>query len=359
LPSSGRPWTWRGRSSASPSKDSDLEVTALLRDAAAGRIPPLLLLHGPEALLVDDLLQRLTQALLPDEEAAHWNREVLHADQLTPDDLLGTGAALSLFGSRRLVLVRGVGDLPAKAVDRLRDAVAEARGTAAGWPAEGTTVLLVAAGADRRAPGLRILPEADQVEVRPPAGRAVVGWLRERARGAGLDLSSEAAQALIELVGEDLGRLAAELEKAALYGGGDRRVSEEVVRALAGETRTRQYWELTQALEEARRSDALRIVAQLLASGDEPLILLAWLVGYLRDLWRVLPAGGDVRAAARALPRRRPDWAVERLTARARAVGIRGLERAAERCFEVEQALKTGTGSPRAHLTCLVADLAG
>ncbi|MGH7358587.1 MAG: DNA polymerase III subunit delta [Candidatus Rokuibacteriota bacterium] len=336
-----------------------MEVTALLREAAAGRIPPLLLLHGPEALLVDDLLERVTRALLPDQETTDWNREVLHADQLTPDDLVGAGASLSLFGGRRLVLVRGVADLSAKTADRLRDALADARRAACGWPAEGTTVLLVAAGVDRRAAGLRVLPEADHVEVRPPAGRAVVGWLRERARGAGLDLLPEAAQTLVDLVGEDLGRLAAELEKAALYVSEDRRVSEDVVRALAGETRTRQYWELTQALEEARRKDALRIVSQLLASGDEPLILLAWLVGYLRDLWRVLPAAGDVREAAKALPRRRPDFAVERLAARARAVGIRGLSRAVERCFEVDQALKTGTGSPRAHLTCLVADLAG
>jgi DNA polymerase-3 subunit delta len=207
------------------------------------------------------------------------------------------------------------------------------------------------------------LPEADQAEVRPPVGRAVVGWVRERARVAGLDVAPDAAQALVDLVGEDLSRLAAELEKASLYAAGDRRVSEEIVRALAGETRSRQYWELTQALEEARRPDALRLASQRLGPGDEPLVLLAWVVGYLRDLWRVLPAaaaGAGVREAARALPRRRPDWAVERLAARAQAVGIQGLSRAAGRCFEVEQALKTGTtGSPRALLTCLVAELAG
>ncbi len=305
---------------------------------------------------------RLTQALLSDDAAAAWNREVFHADQVAPEALVATGASLPLFAGRRLILVRGVADLAAKAADRLRDALGEARRAPAGWPAEGTTVLLVAAGADRRSAGLRILPEADQVEVRAPAGRAVVGWLRERARGAGLDLAPEAAQALVDLVGEDLARLAAELEKASLFAAGDRRVSEDVVRALAGETRTRQYWELTQALEEARRADALRLASQLLASGDEPLILLAWLVGHLRDLWRVLPgatAGADLREVARALPRRRPDFAVERLALRARAIGIRGLARAAERCFEVEQALKTGAGSPRALLTWLVAELAG
>ena len=307
-------------------------------------------------------MAQLTQALLPDDQIAGWNREVLHADQVTPDALLDAGASLSLFAGRRLVLVRGVADLAAKAADRLRDAVAEARRAPAGWPAEGTTVLLVAAGADRRTAGLRVLPDADQVEVRAPTGRAVVGWLRERARAAGLDLAPDAAQTLVDLVGDDLARLAAELEKASLYTAGEGRVSEEIVRALAGQTRARQYWELTQALEEARRPDAVRLASHLLGSGDEPLVLLAWVVGYLRDLWRVLPAaaaGADAREAARALPRRRPDWAVERLVARARTVGIRGLSRATERCFEVDQALKTGTGSPRALLTCLVAELAG
>jgi DNA polymerase-3 subunit delta len=312
-------------------------------------------------LLVDDLVERLTRALLPDAEAAGWNREVFHADQLTPEALVAAGASLPLFGGGRLILVRGVGDLPAKVADRLREALAEARRVPPGWPAEGTAVLLVAAGADRRAPGLRILPEGEHVEVRPPVGRAVVGWLRDRARGAGLDLRPEAAQALVDLAGEDLARLAAELEKASLYAGTDRRVSEEVVRALAGETRTRQYWELTQALEEGRRAEALGLLARLLAAGDEPLVLLAWIVGHVRDLWRVLPAaaaGADVREAARALTRRRPDWAVERLTARARALGVRGIARAVRHCFEVEQALKSGAASPRALLTCLVAELA-
>jgi DNA polymerase III delta subunit len=138
-------------------------------------------------------------------------------------------------------------------------------------------------------------------------------------------------------------------------------VSEEVVRALAGETRTRQYWELTQALEEGKRPQALRLAAQILAAGDEPVIMLAWVVGHVRDIWRVLPAAmaGDLRAAARALPRSRPEFAIERLTARARAVGVRGLTRAARQCFEVDQAIKTGAGNPRALLTYLVAELAG
>src|SRR5262249_48626426 len=161
--------------------------------------------------------------------------------------------------------------------------------------------------------GLRGLPENEQVEIPAPLGRAVVGWVRDRARAAGVELAPDAAQALVGLGGAGLARLGAGLEKGAPYGAGAPRGCPEGVRGRAGETRTRQYWELTQALEEARRPEALRLASQLLASGDEPLILLAWVVGYLRDLWRVLPAasaGAGAREAARALPRRRPEWAV-------------------------------------------------
>src|SRR5262249_9545993 len=156
--------TWPARSSASPSKDSELEVTALLRDATAGRVPSLLLLHGPEVLLVEEVVEHLTRALLSDDTAAGWNRELLHADQIAPEALVAGGPPFPLSAARRPGLARGGADLPAKSADRLRDALAAARSAPGGWPAEGTTVLLVAAGADRRAAGLRVLPDAAQAE---------------------------------------------------------------------------------------------------------------------------------------------------------------------------------------------------
>jgi DNA polymerase-3 subunit delta len=273
---------------------------------------------------------------------------------------VSAGLSLPLFGTRRLIVVRGAGELPAKAVDRLRAAIEEARRQPGGWPTDGTTVVLLAGGADRRAPALRLLPEADQVEVRTPSGRAVFGWLQERARAAGLTLVPQAAQTLVALVGEDLGRLASEVEKAAIYAGDDGQISEEVVRALAGETRVRQYWELTQALEAGQRVEALRLLERLLEGGEEPVVLLACVVGYVRDLWRVmagLAESADGRQAGRFLQRRRPDFAVERLAVRARAVGLEGVRAAIRRGFEVERALKTSAGSPRVLLTLLVAEL--
>ncbi len=340
-----------------------MEAPALLRDLAAGRVPRLLLIHGSEPLLVDELLERLAAAVLADPASAAWNREVLYADAATPDAVVSAGLALPLFGGRRLVLVRGIGQVPAKAIERLRSAIDGARRGPGGWPAEGTTLVFVAGELDRRGAALRLAGEGiEALEVRPPSGRAVVGWLRERARAVGLDLAPQAAEALIALVGEDLGRLASELEKAALFAGDDRRVTEEVVRALAGESRVRQYWELTQALEEGDRARALSVLDRLLLAGEEPTVLVARIAEHARDLWRVqagLAARRDARQIATLLPRRRPPFAVERLMARAEAVRPDGVSAALRRCFEADRRLKSGGGEARALLTALVADLAG
>ena len=338
-----------------------MEAQALLRDLATGRIPRLLLIHGPEPLLVDEIVERLVATIFPDAAGLACNREVLYADTLTADALVSAGLGLALFGGRRLVLVRSLAEAPARALDRLRGAIEGARAHPGGWPGEGTTVTLLASGADRRSPALRVLPESERVEVRPPTGRAVAGWLRARARAAGLDLAPAAAEALVGLVGEDLSRLAGEVEKAALFAGEDGRVTEEVVRALAGESRVRQYWELSQALEEADRVKAVRVLAELLAAGEEPTVLLAQIVGHLRDVWRVkagLAERRDVREITRLLPRARPPFAVERLMGRATAVSAERLQAAIGRCFDVELRLKSGGGEAPVLLTALVAELA-
>jgi DNA polymerase-3 subunit delta len=339
-----------------------MEVGAFQRGLAAGRIPRLVLIHGPEPLLVDEQVARIAQRLLPDPATAALNRQVMHADTATPDAVVEAGLSLPLFGGSRLVIVRGLGAAGARVIERLRAAIDGARARPGGWPSEGVTVVLAAAGADRKSPALKLVSEAEQVEIRPPTGRAVAGWLQTRARETGLALTPSGAETLIGLVGEDLGRLAGELDKAAVFVGPDGRVTEEVVLALVGESRARRYWELSQSLEEGDRGKALRVLEQLLAAGEEPTPLLGTIVAHLRDLWRLqagLAEGRDSRQLGSVLKQRRPDWVVERLAARAAAVGADRLETAIHRCFDAEHRMKSGGGEPRALLTALVADVAG
>jgi DNA polymerase-3 subunit delta len=305
---------------------------------------------------VDEVVAAVTAAVLPDAAAAACNREVLHADTVTPDALVSAGLALPLFGGGQLVLLRGLGGVPAKTVDRFRDALDAARAQPGGWPAPGVTVLLLASGVDRKSPVLRLAPEGEQVEVRSPTGRAVGGWLQERARAAGLQLAPGAAEALLTLVGEDLGRLAGELEKAAVFAGPDGRVDDEVVRALVGESRVRRYWELTQALEEGEGGRALRVLQQLFDAGEEPTVLLSLITGHFRDLAKAkagLADGKNARAMVGDF-RGRPTFVVERLVGRAKNVPAATVEDGLRACFDVELRLKSSGGEAAALLTALV-----
>jgi DNA polymerase-3 subunit delta len=284
------------------------------------------------------------------------------ADAVAADELIAAAADLPLFGGRRLLVLRGLGEAPAKTVEGLRTAIDRARAHPGVWPAESTTVALVAATAGPRRGGPpRIVGDAEHVEARPPAGRMVPAWLRERARRIGLDLTPDAAELLVTLSGEDLGRLSGELEKAAVYVGADGRVTPEVIRALSADSRVSQYWELAQALERGDPAEALRVLERLLRSGDEPVAILAQITAHVRDVWRARAAIAqrlDAVQAASLFQRRRPDFVIERLMARAASWGDDGLRHAAARCFDTEQRLKSSGGEARALLTVLAGEVA-
>jgi len=114
-----------------------------------------------------------------------------------------------------------------------------------------------------------------------------------------------------------------EMGKAALAGGPEnRRVGTAEVRAVVGEHRSHEVFELTRAIERRDGAAALLLLERLLAAGEEPLRILAILTGQSRH----------------ATPR---------------TVGER-----LERCWQVERRLKLG-GAPRPELSVLVALLCG
>jgi DNA polymerase-3 subunit delta len=159
------------------------------------------------------------------------------------------------------------------------------------------------------------------------------------------------------MVGDDLSRLAGEIEKAAVFAGPDGRIGDEVVRALVGESRVRRYWELTQALEEGKGDRALGVLQQLLDAGEEPTVLLSLIAGHFRDLAKAragLAEGKDARAMGGDFRPPKPPFVIERLVARAEKVSDATVENGLRACFDVELGLKSSGGDAAALLTTLL-----
>jgi DNA polymerase-3 subunit delta len=274
------------------------------------------LLHGPEPFLIEEALARLTLAVCPDPGLLAMSREVLEAREAGAEGIVRAAETLPWGTPRRLVVARGVEGLGPKQAEPLVEYVR----------APNPSTVLVLTVPQPLAPShwlLKAVAAGGVVEIPQLTGRALASWLRSRASDDGVELEEEAAQLLITLVGDDPAALAGEAGKAALAGGPEnRRVGAAEVRAVVGEHRSHEVFELTRAVERRDAAAALSLLERLLAAGEEPLRLLAILAAQSRR--------ATLRAAGGRL----------------------------ERCWQAERRLKLG-GAPRPELSVLVADLCG
>jgi len=293
-----------------------VQYAAWLQGLTRGQVAPVVLLHGPEPFLIEEALAGLTRVVCSDPGLLAMSREVLEAREAGAEGIVRAAETLPWGTPRRLVVARGVEALGAKQAEPLVEYLRA--------PNPATVLALAVSQPLASSHWLRsAVPAAAAVEIPELAGRALAGWLRSRASAEGLELADDAAQLLVAMVGDDPAALVGEMGKAALAGGPEnRRVGTAEVRAVVGEHRSHDVFELTRAVERRDGAAALLLLERLLAAGEEPLRILAILSGQSRH----------------AAPR---------------AVGER-----LERCWQVERRLKLG-GAPRPELAVLVALLCG
>lgn len=328
-----------------------MDYGAFLKAVERGQIGPVTLLHGPEPLLLEDALARVTRAVLSDPSQVALSREVLEAREAGADGIARAALTLPFLSPRRLVAVRGAEAFGSKQAEPLVAYLAAPNPT---------TVLLLLVDQDL-APShwlLKAVPAAAVVPVPRPTGRAVVTWLRGRAAQDGLEIGEDAASLLVQLVGDDLTTLLGEVEKAAVNGGpGNRRVTVAEVRAVVGEHRLRHVFDLTRALERRDVAGALGVLGALLNAGEDPLGVLGMLTRDARAVWQARDAiarGRGPEELGRLL--RRPPPGVAAISGLAQSMSLETAARRLTRCWDVERRLKSG-GAPRAELTLLIADL--
>lgn len=331
-----------------------MDYAALVRGARCGEVPPLLLVHGIDAQLLDDVLAAVTAGLFPERSAAAEGREILDGREVDAEAVVRAAMTLPLFTATRLVAVRHAQGLGTKG----RDALA----TYAADPNPATRLLLLADEPLRsmRDRGdhwlLGVVPAGCSVELPARRGRAVEEWLKERAAAEGLAVTDAAARLLVQWVGEDGAALLGEARKAALAGCEPfRDVGADEVSRVVGEHRVVAVFELTRAIERRDVAAAVGSLQRLLA-GEEPMLLLSVLTREVRNAWTIASwhkQGKPVEQIARIL--RRPPASVEAVLAAMAAESAPSSWKLA-RCWEVEQRLKSG-GEARAELTALVTEL--
>ncbi|MBI2216540.1 MAG: DNA polymerase III subunit delta [Candidatus Rokubacteria bacterium] len=337
-----------------------MDYAAFVRSAERAQLPPLVLVHGGDAQLVDDALAAATRGLFADPTLVAFGREVVDARDVPAEDIVRSAMTLPLMTAVRLVVVRHAQELAAKAATVIGEYTAN--------PNPSTCLLLLAdellAGGRDGKPHwlLRAVPASGVVTLPARRGRALEEWLRQRAAADGITVSEDAARLLVEWVGDDTAALLGEVRKAALAGaavgtaGANRQVGKREVEAVVGEHRLAGVFDLTRAIERRDVGLALRTLERLLVS-EEPMRLLALLTSETRMAWLVhelTRRGQPAEQIARTL--RRPAGVISARLAALGGASAATLRAKLQRCWEVERRLKSG-GQVKAELAALVAEL--
>jgi DNA polymerase-3 subunit delta len=265
----------------------------------AGHPPaPVCAVFGNEPFLRREALAALRREVLGDEEG-DFALTRYDGRSAQPRDVLDELGTVSLFGpGRRLVVIEEADDFVSSHRDVLEDYVEHPRDT-------GVLVLEVSTWPKNTRLAKALSSRGLQIECAVPKhfalARWLIAWAKQR-HAARLD--ADAADRLIELVGQELGLLDQELAKLTAATGQGGRIAVQQVDDLTGGWRARTIWDLLDTAADGQAGAALVQLDRLLASGDHPVAVLAPMAAGLRRFAAAARIVEEAEAAGRriALP---------------------------------------------------------
>ncbi|WP_179464195.1 DNA polymerase III subunit delta [Janibacter alkaliphilus] len=245
------------------------------------RVPPLVLISGPEELLAERALAAIRDDLrvtAPDVEMITLEATAYEEGELA------LHASPSLFGEDKAVVVRGLHEAP----DHLQqDLLAYLED-----PADEVTLVVVHASGNRGKKVLDTMKKAGARVVDAPAiksDRDKTQFTANEFRAARRRATPEAVQALVEAVGKDVRELAAACRQLVDDTTGV--IDADVVETYHGGKVEATGFKVADAAVTGEAGEALRLLRHAVAVGVDPVPIVAVLAQQLRQLAKVGGAG--------------------------------------------------------------------
>jgi DNA polymerase-3 subunit delta len=271
------------------------------KQIASGDTDPVYLLQGEDDVEKSALASQFTE--LVDEGLEAFNVERVHAGGWTGGDALLDGVSslvaavrtLPMMSPRRVVIVsQAEAMLQPKRESEAAEKALDAFQALLDEPETMTTLVLVSATLDRRTKAFKaLLKAATVVDCGSPADVAsAVRWVKARVEAAHVEIDPAGARMLATHAGfpeypdpkgrtGDVKRLRGEVDRLLLYALGQKKITVDDVREVAGPAALRDDWAMTNAIESGQGAEALRQLSLMFDAGAPPekiLGQLGWLV---------------------------------------------------------------------------------
>jgi DNA polymerase-3 subunit delta len=332
---------------------------------ARSNIHPVYFLCGPEEYLIDEEIQRLLNQTLSSKER-DLNLHIFSGEEHTSEEIVQAAQTLPMFSKYRFILVS---DADQFADDEIKPLIEYIQN-----PSPSACLVMVAQTPGPWKKHQRQIEKVGEVtEFQRLKGRSLVSWARKRMTEKGKTLSEEAADYLVEVVGDHLHDLENALEKAFLSVGQKKAVDLSDVEGLASEVKISTVFDLMDAIGHQNLEKALGILEKAMESRtipfrkeeesskrmDDPVpLLLSMMAKQYRNIWRVKEiASKHLGPAEVANELSMSPWNVRKLMEEGKYFSEASLREGILRCHETDLLIKKGRGPKDLLVEKLVIDL--
>jgi DNA polymerase-3 subunit delta len=249
--------------------------------AAPTRVPPFVLIAGPEAVIAE----RALASTLDELRVSAPDLEVVRLSAATYEPgALGMHAAPSLFGGAKCLVVEDLDEAPDELQEDLLAFLAA--------PEPDVTLVVTHKSGQRGKKVLDTLKKARARVLEAPAiksDRDKSDFAMHEFRRAGRRATPDAVRALIEAVGKDVRELAAACHQLVADTRGT--IDEQLVAKYHGGKVEATGFRVADAAVAGHAGEALRLLRHAIATGVDPVPIVAVLAQQLRQLVKVGAAG--------------------------------------------------------------------
>ena len=325
---------------------------------------PVYFLYGAEDFLIEEEIRVLTDRTLSSKEK-ELNLHVFNGEEQGGQEILMAVQTVPMFARHRFVLVHKADQMKEEDVEGLLSYIQS--------PSPSTCLVL---RAQEAGPWKKHLPKIEKVgrviEYPRLKGKGLAAWIRRRMEAKGKTLSEDAANYLVEIIGDHLQHLDNTLERVSLAAGESGTIRLSDLEGIISDVKVSTLFELTDAIGQQNLEKALGILGKVLGSKvllfkkeeeaskyDDPIpLLLSMMARQYRLIWRVKEMTANrtgVEEIARDL--RMSAWNVRKFMDQAKNFSVSSLREGLLRCQKTDLALKRGRGPKNLLMEKLVIDL--
>jgi DNA polymerase-3 subunit delta len=317
------------------------------------KIYPVSFLYGPEDYLVEEEIQNLLNRALSQKERG-FNLHLFHGEEHGIQEIVRAAQTLPMFSQHRFVLVREADRMDEEKIEMLMEYVRK--------PSDSTCLVLHGQSLGHWKQYRKEIEKVGKItEYTRLKGQGLISWMKARIGEKGKALTHEAAEYLMEVVGDHLYDLDNALEKAFLMVGAKRTIELTDVEEVTTEVKISTIFDLTDAIGHRNLEKALAILEKILESksvffrkeqeGSKLADPIPFLLGMMaKQYWSmlVIKQMGTRRRDAGELARElgMSSWNIKKLMEQGENFSQTALRNGVLRCHETDLAVKR-TGGPK------------